>query len=255
MENNQLPREISLCLSGGAAKGAFHLGVISVLQEKNIVIKAISGTSIGALIGASIANGKRAEEIFEIFASKEFKKVFKLSLSQGCLFKIDMQSSVIKKLVDCEHFSELEIPLHVAILNLEKQEIEYHSHGDNLKNIILASCSISPMIRPTRIDETLYMDGGVLDNFPVKPLKRYKYKILGVNLYPKVDLIPNSFLGWVKRVVYLAWQSPNYHKAKECDVYLTHPKLQQMTTFSFKDIKKAYALGGETALEFLETKH
>jgi len=76
MKNSQFPQEISLCLSGGAGRGAYHLGVISILQENNINIKAISGTSIGALIGASLACGKSAEYIFEVIQSKEFHSVF-----------------------------------------------------------------------------------------------------------------------------------------------------------------------------------
>ena len=66
MQNNEFPSEVSLCLSGGAARGAFHLGVLSVLEENNVQIKAISGSSVGALIGGSLACGKNSKEIFDI---------------------------------------------------------------------------------------------------------------------------------------------------------------------------------------------
>ncbi|MEA2074104.1 MAG: patatin-like phospholipase family protein, partial [Campylobacterota bacterium] len=208
MANNQFPREISLCLSGGAAKGAFHLGVVNVLQEHGIKIKAISGTSIGALIGASLASGKKPQEILEILKSKEFKKSFKFSLGKGYLYSVDMKNPVISQLTDKLTFEDLDTPLEIAITNTQTAEAEYCNSGDKLIESIIASCAISPIIEPQKIDGVLYVDGGITDNFPVERLKKYPYKILGVNLYPHTQKAPNSLLGWIKKIVFIAWQSP-----------------------------------------------
>ena len=80
MENNRFPREISLCLSGGAAKGAYHLGVIDILEKNDIKIKAISGASIGAIVGASIVSGQKAKEVLEVLKSN-VPPFFKVSQS------------------------------------------------------------------------------------------------------------------------------------------------------------------------------
>ncbi len=243
MANHQFPREISLCLSGGAAKGAFHLGIINVLQEHGIEIKAISGTSIGALIGASLASGKTPKEILETLKSKEFKKTFLFSFGKGYLYSVDMKSPVLSKLTDKLTFEELNIPLEIAITNTQTTEAEYYNSGDKLIESIIASCAISPIIEPQNIDGVLYVDGGITDNFPVERLKKYPYEILGVNLYPHTQKPPTSLLGWLKKIVFIAWQSPNLAKRHECDYYISSELLNEINMFSFKDLDKAYQLG------------
>ena len=243
MENNQFPREVSLCLSGGAAKGAFHLGAISVLEENNIKIKAISATSIGALIGGSLACGKNSKEIFDIFKSKAFKKIFQLSLGKGYLYKIDMDAEIISSLIDKNSFSELGIFVDIAVTNVCDAHIEYYNCGTNLKEIILASCSISPLIKPVYLDDKLLADGGIIDNFPVQRLASLPYKIIGINLYPNDSKQPLSIIGWIKKVFFIAWHSHNLNKIQLCDIYVTSQKLNQLRTFSFRDLDKAYELG------------
>ena len=243
MEDNTFPKEVSLCLSGGAAKGAFHLGAISILEENNVKIKAISGTSIGALIGASLACGKNSKEIFSIFKSKEFKSLFKLSLGKGYLYKVDMDAEVISSLIDKNSFSELDIFLDIAVTNVCDAHIEYHNSGENLKEIILASCSISPLIKPVLLGDTLLADGGIIDNFPVQRLMSLPYKILGINLYSNDSKTPVSIVGWIKKVLFIAWHSHNLNKIELCDIYVASEKLNELRTFSFRDLDKAYLLG------------
>lgn len=243
MADNKFPREISLCLSGGAAKGAFHLGVISVLQEYNVKIKAISGTSIGALIGASIASGKTPKEILDILKSREFKKIFKLSLGKGYLYSINMKSPVISQLVDKPTFEDLEIPLEVAVTNVDTAEVMYQNSGNRLYDYIHASCAISPIVQAKTIEGTLFTDGGLTDNFPVEILKKYPYKILGINLYPHSPTHPTSIFTWIKKVIFIAWQAPNLSKRQQCDYYLSSDLLNEINMFSFKDLDKAYQLG------------
>jgi len=246
MENHRFPREVTLCLSGGAARGAFHLGVISVLQERNIKIKAISGASIGALIGASFASGRDASEILEILKSREFKKVFKFQFFKSHLFKIDIYAPVIMKLINKETFKELGMPFEISISNIDDSKIEYRNDGDNFRELVLASCSVSPLIAPVELHGKLLADGGIIDNFPVQRLKKFPYKIIGVNLYPCKKIRPKSIIGWMRRVVFLSWQAPNIYKKDLCDVYVSNDKLNDLKTFSFKDLDKAYELGRES---------
>ena len=68
--------KLSLALSGGAARGAFHVGVIAALEKHNIAIAAVSGTSIGAVIAAGVGSGTSAFDMIRLFKSKAFRKVF-----------------------------------------------------------------------------------------------------------------------------------------------------------------------------------
>ena len=251
MENSEFPREITLCLSGGAARGAYHLGVLSVLEEQDIVVKAISGTSIGALIGASLACGKSAKEIFDVLKSQEFKRVFKLSLGKGYIFRLNHNAAVVDKLINVKAFEDLSIPLSICACDVQEESALYFDKGAELKELVLASCSIAPLFQPVRFYSKTLVDGGVVDNFPVEQLKKHDYPILGINLHPKQKKIPKSILGWFKKIIHTAWQSHYYQKSELCDIYLCNEKLNDVKIFSFKDLDKAYALGVEDMRELL----
>ena len=251
MENNKFPREISLCLSGGAARGAFHLGAISVLEEHGIAIKAVSGTSIGALIGGALACGKTSQEIFEIFKSQEFRDIFSFAFSKNYLFNLDVDAEIIDKLIDKKSFEDLDIPLSVSVCDMRSETVKHFSSGNNLKKLILASCSIVPIFKAVELDDMLLVDGGLIDNFPVEQLQQQAYPILGINLYPKYSLSANSIFAWIKKVIYVSWQSHSFEKKNLCDIYLCTPNIQKLRAFSFKDLDKAYALGEEEMRKLL----
>jgi len=240
---NTFPSEISLCLSGGAGRGAYHLGVVSILQENNIQIKAISGTSIGALVGASLACGRSAEYIFEVIRSKEFRRVFQLSLGRGYMFKLNHNAAVVKKLIDKESFEDLEIPLTVVACDVNNENAVYYNKGNIFKEAVLASCSIAPVFRPVYVNETLVVDGSLVDNFPVEQLQQYNYPIVGINLFPKYKEVPKTMLGWLKKNIHTAWHSKYDAKKELCDIYLCNKELLNVKIFSFKDIEKAYKMG------------
>jgi len=250
MEGDKFPREITLCLSGGAAKGAFELGVLSVLEEHGVTIKAISGVSIGAVIGASLACGNSAKKTYEILSSKEYKKIFKFRPKNGILFDIDTQSAIIKKLLPKQNFDELTIPLHIAVTDLLHARVVYMTSGD-LHKSVLASSAISPLFAPVVIDGVYYSDGGIIDNFPVQELQQYEYPIVGINLYPNLKTLPRSFMSWVKKNIFLAWHSHNLEKNALCDYCFSSPKLSELKTFGFRDVQKGYDLGVEEAKRYL----
>jgi len=245
MEDNRFPREVSLCLSGGAARGAFHLGVVSVLEDNNVKIRAISGASVGALIGASLACGRGAKEILEILKSKEFRKVFKFNLGKGHIFKIDIDAPVLTKLINKNSFEELDIPFEISVSNINKADVEYHNCGNDFKKLVLASCAIAPLLSPVTIDDKLLVDGGFMDNFPVQTLKKFPYKIVGINLYPYKASRPKSMISWIKMIIYSSWQKDNIKKSELCDIYISSDRLNKLSTYTFRDIDRAYELGRE----------
>lgn len=252
MEDHTFPREVSLCLSGGGARGAYHLGVISVLEEHSIAIKAISGTSIGALIGASLASGKSADEIFEIFCSREMRKIFSFAFAFSHIFDIDTNAIILEKLLSVDSFEALSIPLSVAVFDVKKEELQHINAGDSLKKIVLASCALVPVFKAVEHNGMLLVDGGLVDNFPVEQLQKYPYPIVGVNLYPSSPSLPKSLYGWIKKVIYLSWQTPNQNKKELCHSYISSQNLHTLATLSLGDMKKAYAFGREEMQRVLE---
>lgn len=172
-----------LVLSGGGTRGFAHLGVIAALFEKGIKPDVISGTSAGAIVGAFIAGGKTPEEILKIFKKGWFFKYTKLHIPIDGLLKLDGLKEVIQKEIQAKKIEDLRIPFFVAVSNLNKGTIEYKNNGP-LGETVLASSSIPILFSPVTLNGDSYVDGGLMDNIPVEPIKNSCEKIVVSNISP-----------------------------------------------------------------------
>ena len=245
--------EVSLCLSGGGARGPFHIGVLAYLEDKNIAIKAISGTSIGALIGSSYASGVKPAEIFEIISSKSFKKMIRFNFSFKSLFKLALDYNLVEKLLKVKTFEELPLPNYVTYFALDDGKITYAKEGEVLKSI-LRSIAIAPAFETIEDEETkvLYGDGGVVNNLPVEPLLEYPYPIVSVGLHPNPVFKKRGLIAVLKRVVFLAWHRNITEAIEKSDIYITSERLTGYSLISFKNQEELYQLGYASAKEAFE---
>lgn len=242
--------EISLSLSGGAARGAFHLGVIDSLEELGVKIRAISGSSIGAVVGAGYASGLKPKEMLFIFKSAEFRRTIKLNLHRGSLWRIDTSQTVFDKLLNGKSsFKELELPLHVGVTDLSTGRMCYKNSGD-LKDTISASCALLPFFAPMLLEGRWCADGGYMDNLPIEPLKKYGFPIVGVNLHP---LLPFSKGLLLKRALFLSWHASIASHLNELKYCISSPKLAKYPLFSLSKLDELYELGYKEGLDYFKT--
>jgi len=245
-------KEITLALSGGAAKGAYHLGVLQYLDEQKVHIKAISATSIGAIIGASYACGISPKEQLEIFKSKEFKNIFSLNLFSGSLLKVDTKAEILKKLIPLDNLEDLSIPLYLSAVDMHSGEYLSFSIGD-VKQICLAASALVPMFSPVAYSDKTLIDGGIINNMPIKPLEKYPYKIVGVNLKPvSYEDTKNNFFSILKRVMFLRTYGNAQMSKNKCDVYITSFALEKYSMFSFKHLDAMFKLGYEEVKKIIQ---
>ena len=172
-----------LVLSGGGTRGFAHLGVIAALHEKGIQPDVISGVSAGAIVGAFIAGGKSPEEILSTFKKGWFFKYTKLNIPINGLLKLDGLKEIIQKEIRVKNIEELEIPFYVGVSNLNTGEAEYKNSGP-LDVTVLASSSIPILFAPVELDGNTYVDGGLMDNIPIQPLKNQCENIIVSNINP-----------------------------------------------------------------------
>jgi NTE family protein len=172
-----------LILSGGGTRGFAHLGIIAALHERGIFPDVISGTSAGAIAGAFLAAGKKPHDVLEIFKQGSFFKYTKLQIPRDGLMKLDGLKELISKEIQARNIEELEIPLFIAVSNLNSGEVEYRSSG-LLGETVLASSSIPILFAPVEMNGNLFVDGGLLDNIPIEPLKRDCEQIIVSNISP-----------------------------------------------------------------------
>jgi NTE family protein len=244
--------ETGLVLSGGGTRGFAHLGVIAALFEKGIKPDVISGTSAGAIVGAFIAAGKSPIEILEIFKKGWFFKYTKLHIPVDGLLKLDGLKEIIQKEILVANIEELEIPFFVAISNLNKGCIEYKNSGSIGKNV-LASSSIPILFSPIIIDENSYVDGGLMDNIPIAPIKNDCNKIFVSNISPiNPRAKMKNLIQIATRTFYMSVNANMKEVRKHTTVFIEPEGIDKFDILSKSNADKLYEIGYNSAIIALE---
>ncbi|MGC9341179.1 MAG: patatin-like phospholipase family protein [Bacteroidales bacterium] len=166
-------KKVALVLSGGGARGIAHIGVIEELEKQGYEITSIAGTSMGALVGGFYALGKLEEYKEWLFTLDRFKvfTLFDFTLSRQGFVKGDKVLKKIKEFISDRRIEDLGIAYAaVAVDIIENKEVVFTS--GSIFEAIRASISIPTVFTPVKSDHGLLVDGGVLDNLPVKYVKR-----------------------------------------------------------------------------------
>ena len=173
---------IGLALGGGFARGLAHIGVLKVLEEANIPVDFIAGTSVGSVIGAAYASGMSAKELEEIAALVRVKDFSRWTFSRFGLFSNDKMAIFLSKILRCKSFEDLRIPLAVAATDIVSGDAVVFTSGD-LVDPVRASCAYPGMFLPVNINGRLYVDGLLAHAVPAMPLRQMgAEKVLSIYL-------------------------------------------------------------------------
>lgn len=158
-------KKLALVLSGGAAKGYAHIGVLKVLENHNIRPDLIVGTSMGALVGGMYASGKTIEEMENLATTFNGLGNFSLisTIFRGYLLNIDK----VKKIIDAQFGDKLqqecEINFVAMATNIKTGEPTCLKNG-LMRDNVRASISIPGIFPIVKIDRNYYVDGGITNN-------------------------------------------------------------------------------------------
>ena len=209
--------KIGLVLSGGAARGLAHVGVLKALEEQGIHIDAIAGTSMGAVIGGLYASGYKIDELEKLALSIDWQEALSDSparedipfrrkqddrdflVRQKLSFRDDgslglplgviqgqnlslLLESLLAHSSDVRDFDKLPIPFRAVATDIVSGEKVVFRKG-HLPQVIRASMSIPAVFAPVEINGQLLVDGGMVDNIPVDVARE-----MGVDLVIVVDI-------------------------------------------------------------------
>lgn len=279
---HQIEPKVGLVLSGGGAKGFAHIGVLKVLDSLNIKVDYIAGTSMGAIIGSLYASGYNGKKLDSIFQSLNFDDVINDNVPRAAQtfyerdnsekyavtlpfekFKVKLPSALsrgqnvynlLTKLMlhvsEIDDFSELPIPFFCIATNIETGEATILDRG-NLAQAVSASGAFPSLFQPVIIDDKIFIDGGVANNYPIAELKAK-----GVDIIIGVDvqdaLAAREELTTAPDILL---QINNYRtindmkkKQKETDIYIK-PDITQFTVISFKEGNDIINSGETAALK------
>ncbi|MFC5683323.1 patatin-like phospholipase family protein [Flavobacterium sp. MAHUQ-51] len=240
--------KVGIVFSGGGARGIAHLGLLKALEEFGIKASVVSGTSAGAIAGAFYAAGYSATEILNILKKGHIFSFSNLLIKRQGLFAMKGFHDIYLECFPSNSFDDLQIPLYIAATDILKGELVYFSSG-NLSHAILASSCLPILFHPVKYNETLYVDGGVMNNFPIEPLLNQCDIIIGsyVNSIKKeVDKVNMNNI--LDRCFHLAMKSSVEQKTHSCDVYFEPPNMSQYSLYNLKNADEIFEYSYQYAL-------
>jgi len=175
---------VGLALSGGAARGIAHVGVLRALVENDIPIDAIAGASAGALIGGCFAAGVPIERLEEMAATFRWRHTQRFSFSRLGLQSNAPMEKFLRAFLPVTRFEDLKIPFAAMVTDLRKGELIVKRDRGDLPFAIRASCCIPFVMMPLEDDEgRLLIDGGIVQNLPIG-----QTRALGADMVIAVDV-------------------------------------------------------------------
>ncbi|MBL7872632.1 MAG: patatin-like phospholipase family protein [Cyclobacteriaceae bacterium] len=232
-----------LVLSGGGARGIAHIGILKALDEMNITFDCISGTSAGSIVGALYANGQKPDQIFELIKNLSIFKSVRPAFAWTGLLSLDGLKEVLLREIPENSFSNLKIPLTVAATDIRKGKIHYFTEGD-LAGTIMASCCIPAIFNPVTIDRNLYVDGGLLDNLPVKPLRNECDFIVGSHCnHISPDFDTSNIKLVIERSLLITIHANTEVSRGLCDVFIEPPRMDRFSSLNISKAKEIFDFG------------
>ncbi len=228
-------RKTGLALGGGAVLGAAHVGVLKALEEFDIAIDYISGTSIGALIGALYAFGKSPQELERLATDLDWLDISKFSVTKFGVLSNEGLGELIKEELGDVSFSDAKIPLAVVATDIVNGEKIVLREG-RLIPAIMASTCIPGIFKPVDHKGRLLVDGGIVENVPTSMLRG-----MGANYIIGVDLTtthmqtkPEDMLGVLLNTFDIAFKYQTKIQLSDADVIIE----LDLSNFSLVDTKK-----------------
>lgn len=235
--------KIGLALSGGGAKGFAHLGILKALEEMGVTISEISGTSAGAIVGAFYCYGHKPDQILDIISATGFLKSVRPAWSWSGLLSMDGFRDVLLKYLPDNSFEKLKIPLTISATEIRQGRVTYFNSGALVPRIV-ASSSIPALFDPVTLDGNVYVDGGIMDNLPVRPLVGMCDFIIGSHCNPveqRFDI--KSVREITQRSLLIAINVNSNHSKANCNVVIEPPELGKFSTFDLSRGKEIFEIG------------
>ncbi|WP_299525016.1 patatin-like phospholipase family protein [Winogradskyella sp.] len=194
--------KVGLVLSGGGAKGFAHIGALKVIDSLGIKIDYVAGTSMGAIIGSLYATGYSGQQLEDLFNTIDFDELindefprsskpfyerenaekyavslpfdnFKINLPSGLSRGQNVYNLLYQLMLpvsEIRDFGQLPIPFFCIATNIETGESIVMDKG-RLAEAVTASGALPSLFQPVTINDTILLDGGVTNNFPVEELR------------------------------------------------------------------------------------
>ncbi|MCS6806433.1 MAG: patatin-like phospholipase family protein [Acidobacteriota bacterium] len=240
--------KIGLALGGGGAKGLAHIGVLKVLEELEIPISYIAGTSVGAFVGGAYACGIPIEEMIRKVRKMRWSDLGKLAVSRLGLRDGSRMEAYIRTHFRATTFEALRIPLAVVAADIMSGAKVVIRHGD-LARAIRASTAIPGYFTPVPYEgNQLLVDGGIVDCLPVSVVKSMgAERVIAVDVHPfsRLEQPPtNLYQIYSQAYAIVGYNSGN--QARQMADLLVAPNLSHVAWDDLSRADEIIRIGEET---------
>lgn len=177
---------LGVALGSGGARGLAHIGVLKVLEQEEIAVHLLAGTSIGGVIAAGYAAGLSAEymekEALRFGGLRNLAKLVDLSLPRAGFIEGHRIQAYFSERLSKQDFEELDIPLTIIAADLLTGE-EVIVDSGNLSQALRATISFPSVLVPVEVEGRLLIDGGVVNPVPADVVRR-----MGAQIVMAVDV-------------------------------------------------------------------
>ena len=265
--------KLGLAMSGGGIKGAAHIGVIQALQEENIKVNIVGGTSIGSIVAALYAMEYTPKEMLKLF-NYFSKLIFKnsamytdprgkklLSIQAGGLYSGENIAFAIEeagKYKNIKKLQDLKIPIVIPAVDLRDSEKYVFTNMGKINDKYLNKADISIAVRasssypaifaPCIYNKHKFVDGGILDNIPVEEVKKIGAdKVIAVRFKLNKTSRTIGLRSTLNKAIDIMFSKIEGEEVKKAD-YVIEIDTQDVNPFDFKQSNKCYKYG------YLQTK-
>lgn len=243
--------EISLALGSGAMRGFAHIGAIEILEEK-FRFEAMSGCSIGAVIGAFYALGYDLSLIYKVAKQIRRDILIDFRFKKESLISGKNIEEILKLFLRDKKFSDTKLPFYIVSTNLKTGEQIVFNEG-SLFDAVRSSISIPGVLPPYRLGDYLLVDGAVVDKVPAKILKDKGHKnIIGIDVSNKKSYkMPRNLIEIIMTTIDIMSEEIFFYKKQYID-YLIDIPLDDINPYTLDDVEKCYLRGKETVISCID---
>ncbi len=264
--------KIGLALAGGGVRGAAHIGVIKALQENNIEIGYIGGTSIGSIVAAFFAMGYNTDEMYKLFKyfSKDILKVepryywenvrvTKNLMGYGLLSGENIENGMNEcaRIKGYKNIKELPIPIVMPTVDIKNSKEYIFTNQEYSKNFpesryindisigkaVRASSSYPAVFAPTIFNGHKFVDGGIIDNLPTKEVRKLGAdKVIAVRFSSANNSDPKNIFEVALKSVDLLFDQRTEKEISESDFAISL-NLPDASVFNIKKLDYCYTKG------------
>ena len=259
--------KLGLAMSGGGIKGAAHIGVIQALQEENIKVDIVGGTSIGSIVAALYAEytPKEMLKLFNYFSKLIFKNSAMytdprgkklLSIQAGGLYSGENIAFAIEeagKYKNIKKLQDLKIPIVIPAVDLRDSEKYVFTNMGKINDKYLNKADISIAVRasssypgifaPCIYNKHKFVDGGILDNIPVEEVKKIGAdKVIAVRFKLNKTSRTIGLRSTLNKAIDIMFSKIEGEEVKKAD-YVIEIDTQDVNPFDFKQSNKCYKYG------------